>query len=135
LATNPHIPPVTGAERKEPQLVPNPDRRKPQRRKSAVSRVATVVISAVALLAVILYLFLRNPNQASPPTRAQASAKAVPGELQLGAMQLIGGPTGGFYLDGQITNTGPHDVTTILAEIKLRGAQNEVIQDVIRPVE
>lgn len=135
MATNPRIPPEE-YDHKQPQLVPNADRLKPKRAGSGVPGVLIAILVAAVLLGVILYFMPRNPKQAPPPTGAQVPTQPVPGELQLGAMQLVSGPTGeSFYLNGRITNTGPHDVAGILAEVKLRGRENEVIEDVIRPLE
>lgn len=136
MATNPRIPSVPPEERKQPQLVvPNTDRLHPDPPGSAVPGVIIAVLVAAILLGVILYFLPRTPKQAPTPAAAEVPVQPVPGELQLGAMQLIAGPTGGFYLDGRITNAGPHDVTGIVAEIKVRGRENEVIEDIRRPVE
>lgn len=135
MATNPRIPPEE-TEHKQPQLVPNVDRLKPRRPGSGAPGMLIAILVAAVLLGVVLYFMPRNPKQAPSAAGAQVPAQPVPGELQLGAMQLVAAPTGNsFYLDGRITNTGPHEITGILAEVKLRGQQNEVVEDGIHPLE
>lgn len=94
------------------------------------------ILVALALLAAVVYFMPRNPKNRPPAAAAQVPAQPVPGELQLQGMQLIDGPDdSSVYLDGNITNTGPHAITGIMADVKLRDAQNKVILDVQRPLQ
>jgi hypothetical protein len=133
MATNPRIP---YEPRKEPQLVPNRDPLKPKRPGGGMPGLIVGLAVALVLLAAIIYFLPRNPKNAPPPTNAQVPAQPVPGELQMQGMQLIAGSTdGAYYLDGSVTNTGPHSITGIVADVKLRDSQNRVVLDVQRPLE
>jgi hypothetical protein len=137
MATNPRIPhDERPEERKEPQLVPNTDQLKPKRPGGGLPGVFAGILVAVVLLAVAIYFLPRMPKNRPPAAAAQIPAQPVPGELQLQGMQLIAGPTdSAYYLDGNVTNTGPHSITGIVAEVKLRSSQNKVILDVQRPLQ
>jgi hypothetical protein len=136
MATNPRIPPEERQERKAPQLVPDHDRIKPKRPGSSAPGVIIGILVALALLAAVVYFMPRSPRNRPPATAAEAPAQPVPGELQMQGMQLIAGSAdGSYYLDGKVTNTGPHSITGIMAEVKLRNNLNEVILDVQRPLE
>lgn len=94
------------------------------------------ILVAVALLAMVAYFLPRMPKNAPPSTNAQVPGQAVPGELQLPGMQLIAGPTDdSYYLQGNVTNTGQHSITGIMAEVKLRDSQNQVVLDTQRPMQ
>ena len=135
MATNPRIPPEAREQRKEPQLVPNHDRLKPKPPGSGTPGVVIGILAALALLAAVVYFMPRSPKIRPPAAAAQVPVQPVPGELQLQGMQLIAGPTdSAFYLDGNVTNTGPHSVTGIMAEVRLRNNLNQVILDVQRPL-
>lgn len=134
MATNPRIPPEEN--RREPQLVPNSDRLHPKRPGSGTPGVVVGILAALALLAAVIYFMPRNPKNRPPANAAQVPTQPVPGELQLQGMQLVSGPTdSAYYLDGNITNTGPHSVTGIMADVKLRNNVNQVILDVQRPLQ
>lgn len=94
------------------------------------------ILVALILLGALVYFLPRTPKNRPPATAAQVPAQPVPGELQLQGMQLVAGPTdGAYYLDGNVTNTGPHSITGIIADVKLRNTQNQVVLDVQRPLE
>ena len=133
MATNPRVP---QQERKEPQLVPNTDSLTPKRPGSSMPGVVLGILVALILLGALVYFLPRTPKNRPPATAAQVPAQPVPGELQLQGMQLVAGPTdGAYYLDGNVTNTGPHSITGIMADVKLRNTQNQVVLDVQRPLE
>ena len=92
--------------------------------------------AALVLLAMVVYLVARLPRHKAPATAAEIAAPAAPGELQLQGMQLIAGADDDlYYLDGTVTNTGPHSITGIMADLKLRDVENKVVLDVQRPLE
>jgi hypothetical protein len=133
MATNPRVP---QQERKAPQLVPNRNRLKPKRPGSSLPGVALGIIVALVLLGVLVYFLPRAPRNKPPAAAAQVPAQPVPGELQLQGVQLVAGSSDGAYdLDSNVTNTGPHSITGIMAEVKLRDAHNQVVLDVQRPLE
>jgi len=133
MATNPRVP---YQERRAPQLVPNPNPLRPKRRRGGVPGLIVGIIVVLALLAAVVYFLPRTPKHRAPASAAQVSTEPVPGELQLQGMQLIEGPTdGSFYLEGTVTNNGPHAITGIIANLKLRGSQNGVVMDVQRPLD
>jgi len=133
MATNPRVP---HEERKQPQLVPNSDQLQPKRPGGGMPGLLIGILVAVVLLAVAIYFLPRMPKTSPPPTNAQVPSQPVPGELQLQGMQLVAGPTDeSYYLQGNITNTGPHSITGIMADVKLRDSQNQVIVDVQRPMQ
>ncbi len=133
MATNPRVP---YQERRAPQLVPNRNPVRPKRPGSGLPRLIVGIIVALAFLAAVVYFVPRTPKHRAPGSAAQVSTPPVPGELQLQGMQLIAGPAdGSFYLDGNVTNTGSHAITGIMANLKLRGTQNRVVMDVQRPLE
>ncbi len=137
MATNPRLPnDERNRERKEPQLVPNSDPLHPKRPGGGLPGVLIGILVAVVLLGVLAYFLPRMPKNRPPAAAAQVPGQPVPGELQLQGMQLIAGPTdSAFYLDGNVTNTGPHSITGIVADVKLRNDLNQVILDVQRPLE
>lgn len=123
-------------ERKQPQLVPNTDTLQPKRPGGGLPGVLFGILVAVILLGVLAYFLPRMPKNRPPASAAEVPAQPVPGELQMQGMQLIAGPAdGSFYLDGNVTNTGPHSVTGIMADVKLRNSQNQVILDTQRPLQ
>src|SRR5215469_5266135 len=128
MATNPRIP---YEPRKEPQLVPNRDSMKPKRPGGGMPGLIVGIVVALVLLAVLAYFLPRNPKNRPPATGAEVPVQPVPGELQLQGMQLIAGPgDGAYYLDGNVTNTGQHSITEIMADVKFRDAQNQLILDI-----
>ena len=133
MATNSRFP---YEERKEPQLVPNTDRLKPKPPGSSLPGVVIGIVVALVMLGVAVYLLPRMPKNAPAPTGAQVPVQPVPGELQLQGVQVVAGPTDkDFYLDGNITNTGSHLVTGIVADVKLRNSLDQVIKDVQLPAQ
>jgi hypothetical protein len=137
MATNPRLPhDERDEERKQPQLVPNTDELQPKRPGGGLAGVLLGILVAVILLGVLAYFLPRMPKDRPPASGAEVPAQPVAGELQLQGMQLIAGPTdGSYYLDGNVTNTGPHSVTGIMADVKLRNSQNQVVLDVQRPLQ
>jgi hypothetical protein len=133
MATNPRIPQEVP---KQPQLVPSRERAGPEPAGSGIRRVVMAVLVAAVLLGAMLYFMPHHPQQASPPSDAKVPGQPVPGELQLQGVQVISGATSGsLYLDGRLTNTGPHEITGIMADVKLRGRRNEVVAEIERPLE
>ena len=138
MATNPRVPRYEEPpeERKQPQLIPNSDRLKPKRPGGGIPGLVIGIGVALVLLAVLVYFLPRMPKNRPPAAAAEIPAQPVPGELQLQGMQLIAGPDDeSYYLDGNVTNTGLHSITGIMADVKLRDVENKVILDVQRPLQ
>lgn len=133
MATNPRIP---REERKEPQLVPNTDQLHPKRPGGGMPGLFVGILVALALLAAVVYYMPRTPKNRPPAAAAQVPLQPVPGELQMQGMQVVAGSTdGSYYLNGNVTNTGPHSITGIIADVKLRNTMNRVIADMQLPLE
>ena len=136
MATNPRMPDEEQGDRKPLQPVPNTDQLKPKPPGTGIPGVIIGIVVAVVLLAVVIYVLPRLPRNLATAKNAQVAAQPVPGQLQFHGLQVIAGPNdNSFYLDGHVTNTGPHAVTGIVADVKLRGPNEEVLLDVKRPME
>ena len=120
MATNPRIP--DQFERREPMLV-----ERPEQPTSAFPGVVLAIITALLLLAAVMYFMPRAPKRGTPPpSAAEAPAQPVPGQLQFSAMNMTPDPTGkALELDGLITNSSSESINGIMAQVafKLKNGQ------------
>jgi hypothetical protein len=138
MATNPRVPGYEEPRepRKQPQLVWNSRHRKPKRRAGGAFGLILGIGVALVLLVALIYFLPRMLKHKPPATAAEMAAQPVPGELQLHGMQLIAAADDeSYYLDGSVTNMGPHAITGLVADVKLRDVEKNVVLDVQQPLQ
>ncbi len=116
MATNPRIP-ERAEEQRGPRLVA-----KPEEPTSAFPGVVLAIITALLLLAAVMYFMPRAPkNATTAPPAAESPVQPVPGQLQFSAMNMTPDPTGrALALDGVITNNSQETITGVMAQVQFK---------------
>ena len=130
MATNPRLP--DQPERRGPVLV-----EKPERPSSAFPGVVLAIITALLLLAAIMYFMPRAPKRgddrsatAVPATQAQPG----PQEIAISGLRMTAGPTGAsLNLDGNVVNHGNEVINGMVAAVNFP-LQNGQVAEVDAPV-
>ena len=128
MATNPRIPDQN--ERRGPSLV-----EKPEQPSSAFPGVVLAIITALLLLAAVMYFMPRTPKATPAPAAAEVPAQPVPGQLQFSAMHMTPDPTGkAVQLDGLVTNTSQETITGVMAQVQFKLKNGQTV-NINAPVE
>lgn len=122
MATNPRLPDQYTPPRPESELKPAPP-------SSPAPGVILAIVVALLLLGAIFYFMPRAPRATGGgPAAATVPNQPVAGELQISHTNMTMDPTGqSLNLDGEITNTGQHDVTGILSEISFKTKDGQTL--------
>lgn len=133
MATNPRIPEQKEPPRGGPTIVP-----KPERPSSATPGVLLAIVTALLLLAAIVYFVPRAPKSVNhAPIGATMPTQPVPGQLQISNVKMSTAPTGGaLNLDGRLSNSGTTDISGVMAEVDfpLGNGQMAAVQDPVQGI-